>query len=1536
MSKKRILSLILALIMVISVAPVCTVAEQAGTYLQVKRGSAAYLEPVEDEIYYAGRFRYNSVVESVPAAEEPSADSWYEIKYLYEEEQVSEKETRTVFVRGDSLLPLQPTRASVMTKNMLINDTDDAGLAASISVPEFENKLLISHGYTPYENKAEYTTISYTTRVTSLGDSADFSDILVQMTGDGAGRASNIFTPLIRFLEDGDTNIQYPIDGKSESLLTAEESEPEYIIMSEYNMDPKVIAGIRFILENSPPFKTYTHYPADFENASRVAASLALRAFINDYYKVSDELDIFNNVASQDLTRFNNNYRSYMEYLYYGAVDSYEKAKNTEAVYLSADISKEPHAEENQLITELRVTTNNPQGWIINKSSLPENVAITGAKETDTAYTGDAGSTPISVIAGLDMMGQSFNVNICYNNTEPVVQFACPLNATYPTLVTLAHQSSVIPVKKIELKLPEPATFKIKVTDSETNEPISGVKIRVANSIVAKTLKTDQNGTAAFESAPGKFTYESMSVDGYSSQFKGDITIDSGNEETVSLAFERQKYTISVTAIDAFDDEKPVEKAILTLKSLDNTSFFETKEITDGKTEFTDLPEGQYQVSIEAGKTYSSLEEECKINVHDNTTEEVVVRCVPVGGQIKLGCKLDDEYIENVDIEIYKDGKVVRTAKSTKDGPVYISLPTGTYTVKIAHVPDGYKTSANEKDVKIKKDNVEGIKIKMEPDFITLTVCPRLPSDYDNFKSLKTKIRDKSVSLSGMVFALVAAEDIYNSESELVFAQGDEAVRFNPTKGKAVSAEARVIYPGKYIIRCVQSIEGVKRAEDVELLLGSDKKEVVLPVLVEKDDAANLEELPAEEIEEGELAAEEAEELIEEDEVPVVEDPEEKTASTANAYIYLSIRKPVTASVSIKKDKNGINCLNVEPVYLAADHIPLVISELPIGVQKETQTSELGTVSYTAQDSSKKYIAYIPDNNGVYNPTAVLLQEGSNEADLTIKTTPITMKRVYMQPDAPEKAVYGLFVESWEYGRLTETALKTPLEAHSGLLGMVTFNLPLPAGKYFIAPILDYENGGYDSDSKTCFEITQPGDPVELIENRELMYQVTLTAKDNGTSAGLSGVYLDIAGKDKNVQYYTNTNGQATVWLSPGKYEASVALVPEYYAVSSDKAVFTLQEDGQITGETAIGIDPISLVFKAQNEDGAPLYGVTIEMINQDNKTMILCSTDTYGCALFEKVPFGKYIVKELYPSAGYKTNSKRISLTVDGTYVNSSEPTATFVDQKNTLSCMVYDEQNHGVANCLVAVSDYTNSTVQTAYTDGNGRAVLENIPIGVYYMAVLETPEEYLVPFDTNKVIVTTSGLASNNKLSFNVKWRAINVSLKDSSGNPVCGAEFSLINKEDARVVQRRTTGRDGTVTFTDFTKGEYIVRETEPLNNTAPVKDVDITIDNNWVSDTPIELSTYPNYFEFNVMDNKGQPVALAAFTLENMETHETKGDFSGKSGNVRFNNLEKGTYVIRQTRTEPGYEMSDETITIRIDENYKVPDKKYSYIVRKVQ
>ena len=227
MSIKRILSAILVIAMVITVLPVSVSAEQTGTFMQVKRGTAAYLEPVEDVSFYAGRFKYSSIVESMQKHDADSPDAWCEIVYLYEENDSSGSEKRIVYVKSSGLFAVPPTRKTELTSNILVNDADDSSSVVSGNIPAFEEALLVDHNYAPAENKSETVNISYTTRTSAVGDSIDISDILIQKTGEGTSRSSNIYTPLIRINESGDTNIQYPIDAKAESLLTAEESEPE-------------------------------------------------------------------------------------------------------------------------------------------------------------------------------------------------------------------------------------------------------------------------------------------------------------------------------------------------------------------------------------------------------------------------------------------------------------------------------------------------------------------------------------------------------------------------------------------------------------------------------------------------------------------------------------------------------------------------------------------------------------------------------------------------------------------------------------------------------------------------------------------------------------------------------------------------------------------------------------------------------------------------------------------------------------------------------------------------------------------------------------------------------------------------------------------------------------------------------------------------------------------------------------------------------------------------------------------------------------
>ena len=95
-----------------------------------------------------------------------------------------------------------------------------------------------------------------------------------------------------------------------------------YSLSSETPADPRILSGLRFILENAPPYKSYCCYPGDYEAASRTAAALAIRAYIRWCTAGENEYDSFINLAASDLRTFPPDYLAYLYFLYDGAISA--------------------------------------------------------------------------------------------------------------------------------------------------------------------------------------------------------------------------------------------------------------------------------------------------------------------------------------------------------------------------------------------------------------------------------------------------------------------------------------------------------------------------------------------------------------------------------------------------------------------------------------------------------------------------------------------------------------------------------------------------------------------------------------------------------------------------------------------------------------------------------------------------------------------------------------------------------------------------------------------------------------------------------------------------------------------------------------------------------------------------------------------------------------------------------------------------------------------------------------------------------------
>ena len=236
-------------------------------------------------------------------------------------------------------------------------------------------------------------------------------------------------------------------------------------------------------------------------------------------------------------------------------------------------------------------------------------------------------------------------------------------------------------------------------------------------------------------------------------------------------------------------------------------------------------------------------------------------------------------------------------------------------------------------------------------------------------------------------------------------------------------------------------------------------------------------------------------------------------------------------------------------------------------------------------------------------------------------------------------------------------------------------------------------------------------------------YPVSVCAADQATGDNLSGVYIRILAQDgSSAFFYTNEDNLDVSNLLPGEYEAQIILVPEYYTVPNRTVRFSVGEDGVITGETEFLLEKVSVIVTAEDENGNTLSGVAFDMTETSTGTSRREFTDGSGTAIFRPVPFGNYLITEIYPAAGYDLNPARILLHVDGATGSLPVPVATLVSSRNSVICEVFN-RTKPVRNAEIILTDACGSILQQAYTDPTGQAVLYGIPCGSYTVTVRST---------------------------------------------------------------------------------------------------------------------------------------------------------------------------------------------------------------------
>ena len=453
-----------------------------------------------------------------------------------------------------------------------------------------------------------------------------------------------------------------------------------------------------------------------------------------------------------------------------------------------------------------------------------------------------------------------------------------------------------------------------------------------------------------------------------------------------------------------------------------------------------------------------------------------------------------------------------------------------------------------------------------------------------------------------------------------------------------------------------------------------------------------------------------------------------------------------------------------------------------------------------------------------------------------------------------EGFVFGLFAdEELRVGDVTLTADTLVATGATDAAGRLAFVGNFPHGAYYVKE-LSAPDGWTLNPAKFAVTLEPKAQSGGVIRvslpepvHDELIYtRVTLTKTDITGQKTLPGATIEVKDEQGKVIYRetTDANGQIPqIPVAPGTYTFKEVYAPDGYALNEAEMRFTVDADGNVTGDTTIRDDYTRFSLRKVDESGKPLAGVMFGLKKADGMLMMTAKTDAKGMATFEKVPFGTYTLVETQALPGYLKADTEIRLTVDGTFVNPKEPIATVTNERQKIRGLKVDTAGQALTGAAFSlINADTGEIVDVAASDEKGEFYLTGFGYGDWIIRETVAPEGFNRVEDV--LIHVDEDWKAPNALLFTDIPNHYEFIKVDEDGCPMEGVKFAL-EDEDGNVLRELASGEDGIVHADDLKLGVYVIREIETQAGYRLTEEtIRVVIDENYIA--PDELFRLVNF------------------------------------------------------------------------------------------
>lgn len=258
--------------------------------------------------------------------------------------------------------------------------------------------------------------------------------------------------------------------------------------------------------------------------------------------------------------------------------------------------------------------------------------------------------------------------------------------------------------------------------------------------------------------------------------------------------------------------------------------------------------------------------------------------------------------------------------------------------------------------------------------------------------------------------------------------------------------------------------------------------------------------------------------------------------------------------------------------------------------------------------------------------------------------------------------------------------------------------------------------------------------------------------------------------------------------------------------------------------------------------------------------------------------------------------------------------------------------EQIGGGTFQLYRVDGENSDPVGKVFSTANGEHTIDNLLYGTYYVKEISAPQGYILDSEPSAGITIKKTAAHGTITMTNEKYTAGSITIKkvDENGNPLAGAEFTLL---PGRISE--TTGANGIAVFDGLTEWTYTIIETKSPTGYGKLEGLEGSVTVNIQANGTANVEgKVPDKFRFDGKSVKltwkntrthgsisitktdgNQPLSGAVFGLyenKDLADNDPKTAVTNGQGVAEFNDLSAGTYYLKEITAPNGYVL-DETI-----------------------